>query len=55
MRRILVTVVCASVLAAGCGGDDEQPASPSPQAALADLTVSVDPDGTAARSRAPPR
>jgi hypothetical protein len=46
VRRILLTVVCASVLAAGCGDDDEQPASPSPQAALADLSVSVDPDGT---------
>jgi hypothetical protein len=48
VRRILVTAMCASVLAAGCGGDDEQPASPSPQAALADLTVRVDPDGTGA-------
>jgi hypothetical protein len=50
VRRILVTVVCTSVLAAGCGGDDEQPASPSPQAALADLKVEVDPDGTGAEN-----
>jgi hypothetical protein len=48
VRRILVTVVCASVLAAGCGGDDEQPASPSAQPVLADLSVRVDPDGTGA-------
>ena len=46
MRRILLTVVCASVLAAGCGGNDEQPASVPAQPVLANLNVSVDPDGT---------
>jgi hypothetical protein len=33
---------------AGCGGNDEQSASAAPQAALADLSVRVDPDGTGA-------
>ena len=48
MRRVFLTVLCASLLTAGCGGDDEQPAAASPQAALADLTIRVDPDGTGA-------
>jgi len=49
VRRTLVTLVAAAALAAaGCGEDDEQPASPAPQAALADLSVSVDPDGSGA-------
>jgi uncharacterized membrane protein len=49
MRRTLATlVVLAALTAAGCGADDEQAASPSPQASLADLTVSVDPDGSGA-------
>jgi hypothetical protein len=48
VRSILVTVGCVALLLAGCGGNDEQPASPSPQAALADLSVRVDPDGTGA-------
>jgi hypothetical protein len=48
VRRTLATlVVLAALAAAGCGGDDdEQAAAASPQAALADLTVSVDPDGS---------
>ena len=39
--RILL-VLAALALLAGCGGDDEQSASPP---GLADLTVTVDPDG----------
>ena len=50
MRRTLLTLaVFAALAATGCGEDDEQPASPSPQAALADLSVRVDPDGTGAK------
>ena len=43
MRLSVALIVCA-VLIAGCGDDDEQPASPSP-AAVADLVVEVEPDG----------
>jgi len=50
VRRTLVTLAALAALAAGgCGGDDEQAASPSPQATLADLTVTVDPDGDGAK------
>jgi hypothetical protein len=44
VRVVLVVAVLA--LLAGCGGDDEQSASPP---ALADLTVTVDPDGKGAK------
>ena len=40
MRRVLLVVLVA--LVAGCGEDDEPPAA-KPSAALADLTVEVDP------------
>jgi FlaG/FlaF family flagellin (archaellin) len=43
----IVVVLAALALVAGCGGgDDEQSASPP---ALADLTVTVDPDGKGAK------
>jgi hypothetical protein len=38
----IVVLLTALAFVAGCGGDDEQTASPP---ALADLTVTVDPDG----------
>ena len=38
----IVVILAMLALVAGCGGDDEQSASP---ASLADLTVTVDPDG----------
>ncbi len=38
----LAVLVAMLALVAGCGGDDEQSASPP---SLADLTVTVDPDG----------
>jgi hypothetical protein len=38
----IVVILAMLALVAGCGGDDEQSASPS---SLADLTVTVDPDG----------
>jgi hypothetical protein len=45
MRFALVVVGLA--LLAGCGGDDEETAAPSPSggAALAELTITVDEDG----------
>jgi hypothetical protein len=46
----LATLILALALAAGCGEDDEEPAAPA--ASLADLTVTVDPDGEGAK---PPR
>lgn len=50
MHRTLVTLLAVAALTAGgCGEDDEQPASPSPQASLAELSVRVDPDGTGAK------
>jgi hypothetical protein len=53
--RALAAIACLAVLAvAGCGEDDDpaEPAAPSEPAALADLKVVVDPDGTESK---PPR
>jgi len=50
MRFCVALLLCAAVIA-GCGEDDEQAAAPTgtPAAALADLTVQVDPDGNDAQ------
>jgi hypothetical protein len=46
MRFFVALILCAAVIA-GCGEDDEQPASPTsePAAALADLEVTYNADG----------
>jgi hypothetical protein len=46
MRLPVALIVCAALIA-GCGEDDEQPASPS-AAAVADLVVEVEPGGKSA-------
>lgn len=46
--RIVVALAClTAIAAAGCGASDEESASVPPR--LADLTVTVDPDGTGAK------
>jgi FlaG/FlaF family flagellin (archaellin) len=45
MKLVLIVACLAALGAAGCGGDDEQAATPP---ALADLTVTVDADGDGA-------